>query len=113
MTITNDAGDWMIEIDVESPLRGQTHTVEIRYRRRDEHGSGHIELRVESGELIEHREIIDLSTVRWTKYVMEYLTFHHKSRIAKIVMRPVDEPARREEVFCLDSVSVFSVPHGA
>jgi hypothetical protein len=111
-TITNNPGDWMIEIDVESPLRSERHTVEIRYRRRDATGGGRIELRVESGELTEHREVIDMANVRYHKYVMEYLTFRHNSRIAKVVIRPLDEEARREAVFCLDSVSVYSIPHG-
>jgi hypothetical protein len=68
--------------------------------------------RVDSGEVARHEEVIDLATVRHEKYVVEYLVFQHVSRVAKIQVRPLDDLARQDGAFCLDSVSVYSLPRG-
>jgi hypothetical protein len=112
VAIVNGAGDWIIEINVESPLRGQRHTIDMRFRRGSPEAQGRIAFRVDSGEVHRHEEIIDLSQVRHHKYVVEYLGFRHNSRVAKVTIRPIDDDARVPGVFCLDSVSVYSLPHG-
>lgn len=112
VAIVNGAGDWIIEIDVESPLRGQRHTADLRFRRSSPSVRGLIAFSVDSGEVHRHEEVIDLSQVRHHKYVVEYLAFRHNSRVAKVTIRPVDDEARKPGVFCLDSVSVYSLPHG-
>jgi hypothetical protein len=112
VTIVNGPGDWMIEIDVESSLRGARHAADMRFRRGDATGGGHVLFRIDSGEVEKHEEIVDLSTVRYEKYVLEYLVFRHVSRVAKIQIRPIDQPAKQPGAFCLDSVSVYSLPRG-
>jgi hypothetical protein len=112
VTIVNASGDWMIEIDVESPLRGMRHAADMRFRRGDADRGGQVMFRVDSGEVARHEEVIDLATVRHEKYVVEYLVFQHVSRVAKIQVRPLDDHARQDGAFCLDSVSVYSLPRG-
>jgi hypothetical protein len=67
---------------------------------------------VNSGEIEKNEEIIDLETVRHQKYVVEYLIFSQISRVAKVHIEPLDEEARQTGAFCLDSVSVYSLPRG-
>ena len=86
--------------------------MDVRFRRDLPTARGLISFRVDSGDVAKQEEIIDLSRVRHEKYSVEYLMFRHISRIAKVVIRPLDEDARRARSFCLDSVSVYSLPHG-
>jgi hypothetical protein len=85
----------------------------MRFRPASAEASGTVMFRVDSGDVARHEELIDLSTVRSHKYSVEYLAFRHNSRIAKITIRPVDDAARAANTFCLDSVSVYSVPEHA
>jgi TIR domain len=112
VAIRNKAGDWILEIDVESPLRGMKHAADIRFRRGRPDAGGKVLLRVDSGQLGKHEEIVDMATVRHNKYVVDYLIYEQVSRVAKIQIRPLDDDARQAEVFCMDSVSVYSLPRG-
>jgi hypothetical protein len=112
VAISNNVGDWVIEIDVESPLRGMRHAVDVRFRRGTPTAKGKIRIGVDSGEVEKHEEIIELSALRYDKYVLEYLIYRHVSRIAKVSIRPLDDDARQADVFFLDCVTVYSLPRG-
>jgi hypothetical protein len=112
VAIGNSAGDWVIEIDVESPLRGMRHAIDVRFRRGTSASKGKIWIGVDSGEVEKHEEIIDLATLRYDKYVVEYLIYRHVSRIAKVGIRPLDDDAKQADTLYLDCVSVYSLPRG-